>query len=282
LASLDRNVETSLGRISIPAAPRRVIAIDSRISLEMGLALELPLIGYSHSRARAWVPVPSDVPFLAAPPDLEQILMLAPDLILCPDTGPRSDWWPLARLQAVAPVLPSNHLLSWQANLRRLAEWIAKGEIAEAIIAEHAARVAAIRASHAQAIARSLVAAVQFDRIKRRILVRSAGTGNGLVMPAQVLADLGGRELGADVLGPYGEVALEAFGDVLGRVDGVLLIDFGDGAPQALAREPLWQRLPFVQAGRIQTIAGNCTFGASYTARYLLAGWEALYQRLVG
>lgn len=281
-ASLGRAIETPLGRVAIPFTPRRVIAIDSRISLESGLALGLPLIGYSHSRARPWVPVPAHIPFLAAPPDLEQILMLAPDLILCPDTGSHSDWWPLARLQAIAPVLPSNHLLSWQANLRRLAGWLDKGEAAEAIIAGHAARVATIRAAHAEAIERSLVVAVHFDAIKRRILVRSAGTGYGLVMPAQVLADLGGREVGADALGPYGEVALEAFGDVLGGVDGLLLIDFGDGGPQALAREPLWRRLPAVQAGRVETIAGNCTFGASYTARYLLTAWEALYARLTG
>ncbi|HEY5796689.1 MAG TPA: ABC transporter substrate-binding protein [Bosea sp. (in: a-proteobacteria)] len=281
-ANLTRAVETPLGRVAIPLAPRRVIAIDSRISLESGLALGLPLIGYSHSRARPWVPVPGDVPFLAAPPDLEQVLMLAPDLILCPDASPHSDWWPLARLQAVGPVLPSNHLLSWQANLRRLAGWLDKVDSAEAIIAEHAARVATIRTGHARAIDRSLVAAVHFDAIKRRMLVRSAGTGYGHVMPAQVLADLGGREVGAAVLGPYGEVALEAFGDVLGGVHGFLLIDFGDGGPQALAREPLWQRLPAVRAGRVQSVAGNCTFGASYTARYLLSAWEALYARLSG
>jgi iron complex transport system substrate-binding protein len=279
-ASLDRAVETPFGRVLVPLAPKRVIAIDSRISLESGLALGLPLIGYSHSRARPWVPVQGNVAFLAAPPDLEQILMLAPDLILCPDASPHSDWWPLARLQAVAPVLPSDHRLSWQANLRRLAGWLDSGDVAEQVIGEHAVRVAAVRRRRAPAIEGSLVAAIQFDAIKRRILVRSAGTGYGLVMPAQVLADLGGRDLGAEALGPYGEVALEAFGDVLGRVDGLLLIDFGDGGPQALAREPLWRRLPAVQAGRVQTVAGSCTFGASYTARYLLAAWEALYARL--
>ena len=280
--SQDRSVETPLGRTSIPVAPRRVVAIDSRIGLETGLALGLPLIGYSHSRARPWVPVPGDVPFLAAPPDLEQILMLAPDLILCPDTAPRSDWWPLARLRAIAPVLPSDHRLPWQGNLSRLAGWLDLRPVADQVIGRHAASIADIRRRHARAIDASLVAAVHYDAIKRRILVRSAGTGYGLVMPAQVLADLGGREVGADALGPYGEVALEAFGDVLGGVDGLLLIDFGDGGPQALAREPLWHRLPAVQAGKVQTVLGNCTFGASYTARHLLAAWEALYARLSG
>lgn len=274
-----RHVETPLGRLDIPAEPRRVVAIDSRIGLESALALNLPLVGYSHSRARPWVPVPADVPFLAAPPDLEQILMLDPDLILCPDTAPNSDWWPLARLPAIAPVLPSDHRVPWQANLLQLAGWLGRRPLAERIVTEHAAMIDAIRQRHAKAIQSSLVAALHFDPIKRRVLVRSAGTGYGLVMPAQVLADLGGREVGADRLGPYGEVALESFGDVLGEVDAVLLIDFGDGGPQALAREALWRRLPAVRADKVQLVAGNCTFGSLYTARYLARAWEALYQR---
>lgn len=276
-----RQVETSLGRIDIPAAPRRVVAIDSRIGLEAALALGLPLVGYSHSRARPWVPVPADVPFLAAPPDLEQILMLEPDLILCPDTAPNSDWWPLARLPAIAPVLPSDHRVSWQANLTRLAGWLDRSTVAARIVADHAAMIDAIRQRLARAIETSLVAALHFDPIKRRMLVRSAGTGYGLVMPAQVLADLGGGEVGADRLGPYGEVALESLGDVLGDVDAILLIDFGDGGPQALAREPLWRRLPAVRADKVQLVAGNCSFGSLYTARYLARAWEALYQRVM-
>jgi iron complex transport system substrate-binding protein len=226
------------------------------------------------------VPVPPQVPFLAAPPDLEQLLMLAPDLILCPDTAPHSDWWPLAQRPAIAPVLPSDHRISWQVNLSRLAGWLDRRDAAARLIAEHVAMIASIRQRHARAIDASLVAALHFDAIKRRVLVRSAGTGYGLVMPAQVLADLGGRELGSGHLGPYGEVALESFGDVLGAVDAILLIDFGDGSPQALAREPLWRRLPAVRADRVQIVAGNCTFGAVYTARYLARAWEALYARI--
>lgn len=275
-----RQVETSLGRLAIPAMPQRVVAIDSRIGLEQALAFDLPLVGYSHSRARPWVPVPASVPFLAAPPDLEQILMLAPDLILCPDSAPNSDWWPLLRLPAIAPVLPSNHRITWQENLTRLGGWLDRGEEAARIVAAHAQAIAAIQARHQPVIGGALFAAVHYDAIKRRLLVRSAGTRYGLVMPAQVLAELGGREVAADRLGPNGEVALDSFGDVLGAVDGILLIDFGDGGPGALAREALWQRLPAVRAGRVETVAGNCTFGSLYTARYLARAWEALFARL--
>ena len=201
-APATRQVETSLGRIDIPTAPQRVVAIDSRIGLEQALAFDLPLVGYSHSRARPWVPVPPSVPFLAAPPDLEQILMLAPDLILCPDSAPNSDWWPLARLPAIAPVLPSNHRVTWQENLTRLGGWLDRPDKAARIVAAHAEVGAAIHQRHRQAIEGSLFAALHYDAIKRRLLVRSAGTRYGLVMPAQVLAEFGGREVAADKPGP--------------------------------------------------------------------------------
>ncbi|MBS7543233.1 ABC transporter substrate-binding protein [Ancylobacter oerskovii] len=274
-----RTVETPLGRLDIPVAPRRVLAVDSRISLESALALELPVVGYSHSRARPWVPVPAGVPMLAAPPDLEQILMLKPDLILCPDTAPYSDWWPLARLAAIAPVLPSNHRLGWQVNLARLAGWLALTALAEPRLAAHEELVASIRRRHGAAIASMRVAALYFDPLKRRAMVCSDGTAYGRVMPAQVLAELGGREVDAGRLGPSGDVALEAFGDVFGDVDALLVLDFGDGSVGALAGEALWQRLPAVRAGHVHIVAGNCTFGSFYTAQYLADAWAALYAR---
>jgi iron complex transport system substrate-binding protein len=246
----------------------------------MALALDLPLIGYSHSRARPWVPVPATVPFLAAPPDLEQILMLEPDLILCPDTSAYSEWWPLARLSRIAPVLPSNHRTHWRGNLDSLAGWLQRTEAAERITAAWAEQIAGLRQRHDGVLQRSLLAAATYDPLKRRLMVRSDGTGYGFVMPAQVLADLGGRAVEAGRLGPYGDVALESLGDVLGQVNGILLIDLGDRAPLALAREPLWQRLPAVRAGQVHVTRGNSVFGSVYTAHHLAGAWDALLARM--
>jgi iron complex transport system substrate-binding protein len=279
-ASERRMVNTPLGPVEVPVAPRRVVAIDSRISLEMALALDLPLVGYSHSRARPWVPVPASVPFLAAPPDLEQILMLEPDLILCPDTSAHSEWWPLARLRRIAPVLPSNHRTHWRGNLDRLAGWLQRTAVAERAVTAYAEQIAGLRRRHDGVLRRSLLAAATYDPLKRRLMVRSDGTGYGFVMPAQVLADLGGRAVEAGRLGPYGEVALESLGDVLGRVDGILLIDLGDRAPLALAREPLWQRLPAVRVGQVHVTRGNSVFGSVYIAHHLAGAWDALLARL--
>ncbi|MCU4178241.1 ABC transporter substrate-binding protein [Bosea sp. BH3] len=278
--SAARAAGTPIAGNTIPSAPRRVVAVDSRISLEMALALELPLVGYSHSRARPWVPVPAEVPFLAAPPDPEQILALAPDLILCPDTAPQSEWWPLEKMRRIAPVLTSDHRSHWRDNIERLAAALGRSGLLAPLLAEHAGRIDTIRRRHAQAISAHLVVAASYDPLKRRLNVRSGGTGYGFVMPAQVLTDLRGHAVGADKLGFYGEVALESFGSVLGDVDGILLIDMGGSALAALAREPLWQRLPAVSAGRVEIVAGNCVFGSFYTARYLAYAWEALFTRL--
>ncbi|CAD0216663.1 putative siderophore-binding lipoprotein YfiY [Rhizobium rhizogenes] len=274
-----RRVETSLGRVDIPASPQRVLAVDSRISLELALALDLPIAGYSHSRARPWVPVPDNVPMLTAPPDLEQILTLAPDLILCPDSSPNSDWWPLIRLSSIAPVLPSSHLHSWQVNLQDLGNWLGKTQLVQQRLSEHDRLILDIRNQHADTLSLQRFAALYYDTVKRRAMVCSQGTGYGLVMPAQVLSELGGQEIGADRLGPYGEVALECFGEVLGDVDAILLIDFGNGGANQLSAEPLWQRLPAVCAGHVHLINGNCVFGSLYTARYLAEGWRRLFAR---
>lgn len=68
-APATRVVETPQGRVSIPVTPRRVVAIDSRSNLEPALLFGLPVIGYSHSPARPWVPVPAETRMLRAPPD---------------------------------------------------------------------------------------------------------------------------------------------------------------------------------------------------------------------
>lgn len=278
--SAARATGTPIAGSAIPSVPQRVVAVDSRISLEMALALELPLVGYSHSRARPWVPVPAAVPFLAAPPDPEQILALAPDLILCPNTAPQSEWWPLEKMQRIAPVLTSDHRSHWRDNIERLAAALGRSGLLAPLLAEHSERIDTVRRRHAHAISSKLVVAANYDPLKRRLSVRSGGTGYGFVMPAQVLTDLGGHAVRVDELGPYGEVALESFGSVLGNVDGILLIDMGGGALAALAREPLWRRLPAVSGGRVEIVTGNCVFGSFYTARYLTRAWEALFARL--
>ncbi|NKW63176.1 hypothetical protein GS937_01340, partial [Rhodococcus hoagii] len=77
-----RAVTTPLGTYDIPVAPQRVVVIDSRLDLEPALALELPVIATSYDTPAPWLP-PVDARVLTAPVDLEEVLGLAPDLIVC-------------------------------------------------------------------------------------------------------------------------------------------------------------------------------------------------------
>lgn len=274
------SVTTSLGTYDIPADPKRVIAIDSRSNLEPAVALGLNLIGYSHSPVRPWVPLDPSVPMLGAPPNIEEILALEPDLIICPTTDPDSEWWPLNKLKAVAPILPTDYLASWQDNLANLAAWLGKPVIGAETIGQYNGLVADIKARHTAAIAGKKVAAVQLDASKNAIHVRTLGTSYGQVMPGQVLAEIGGLAVSADILADSGEVGIESAGDLLGDVEGFLILDFQNGSVEAFADNPLWNRLPAVKAGHTHVLPGNSTFGSLYTALYLAGGWDALYQTL--
>lgn len=275
-----RTVTTSLGTYDIPAEPRRVIAIDSRSNLEPAVALGLPLIGYSHSLVRPWVPLDPTVPMLAAPPNIEEILALEPDLIICPTTDPDSEWWPLNRLKAVAPILPTDYLATWQDNLANLAFWLNKPILGEETIGQYNSLVDDIQLRHAEAIATRKVAAVQLDASNNAVHVRTLGTSYGQVMPGQVLAEIGGVPVAADVLAENGSVGMENLMDALGDVEGLLILDFENGAVEAFADNPLWNRLPAVAAGHTHILPGNSTFGSLYTALYLARGWNEVYQTL--
>lgn len=200
--------------------------------------------------------------------------------MICTEGIPDSPWWPLARLSRFASPLPTDYRLGWQENLNRLAGWLRLEALAEKAIATNAADIGGIKARHGRAIARSRVGAVQLDPVRRVVSVRCLGTIYGQVMPGQVLAELGGMGVAASRLVPDGSLGLEALSAALGDVDWLLVIDGRQAVLDAFAREPLWQRLPAVAGGRLHLLPGNSVFGAYYTARYLAAGWEALYARL--
>ena len=275
-----RTVTTSLGTYEIPANPQRVIAVDSRSNLEPAVALGLNLIGYSHSPVRPWVPLGPGVPMLGAPPNIEEILALEPDLIICPTTDPDSEWWPLNKLKSVAPILPTDYLASWQDNLANLASWLDKPVMGVETIGSYNGLVADIKTRHASAIGRHKVAAVQLDAAKNAVHVRTLGTSYGQVMPGQVLAEIGGVAVSANILSEAGEVGIEQIGDLLGDVDGFLILDFENGGVEAFADNPIWNRLPAVAAGHTHVLKGNSTFGSLYTALYLAGGWDELYKTL--
>ncbi|MER7561245.1 hypothetical protein ABTZ46_30355, partial [Nocardioides sp. NPDC126508] len=117
-----RTVTTPLGTYDIPTNPKRVLAVDARTDLELAIALELPVFGYNISPATEWVPIDGSAEYLSDKPNLEQILGLAPDLIICVNAD--NEYWPAAKLQAIAPVLTTESKQTWRENLTRLSDWL--------------------------------------------------------------------------------------------------------------------------------------------------------------
>ena len=273
-----RSVTTSLGTYDIPASPQRVVAIESRIDLQPALALGLPVIGYAHSVPGAWVPVSKDAMFFGSIVNIEQVLAAAPDLIICAEYDPDSEYWPLNKLKTIAPVLPTNGDAHWRDSLNELAGWLGLEGKADAAgaVAEYDALVEGIKARHGDKLSGKKVVSVQPD----------AGTlwpMNGTTMlHYRVLTDLGanfiqpinGEKYNAE------QVSSENFGTAFGDVDGFLIATEGTDEIDVLNKEPLWQRLPAVTAGAVVASNGNVNYGSIYSALHLAKLFDELYGKI--
>lgn len=265
-----RTVTTSLGSYEIPAEPRRVVCIDSRLDLEPAVALGLNVIGHAYNQPEPWVPSRPEWSFVGDKPDLEKVLALDPDLIICTDVGnPDSEYWPINRLKTVAPVLPPPYAQPWKAILSQIGGWTGRAGAADAILAEYDALIDDIRTRRAALIAGKTIAVVQ---------PWSDGTvylqATMSLLQPQVMADLGARTL-PPVEGNI--VAAENFADVFGAVDAILYVNHGEGVVEQIAKDPIWSRLPAIAAGKTLAPVGNTNFGGVFTAMQTAKFLDALY-----
>lgn len=269
-----RSVTNWIGTYDVPTHPQRVIAIDERIDLETALALGLPVIGYSHAPVNPWVAAETDAPFLSSPPNIEQILGLAPDLILCSDWGD-SEGWPLQKLRTIAPVLPLDASLGWRANLANVSGWLAMEGKANAAVADFDAYVTAIRARHADAVAKSKVIALHFFPEDQTMMIRGKGSNH-----ADVLADIGGHTIDPSII-EEGPVSMELLPDMLADFDAILYAElFAEGTYEEVQKHPIWSRIPAVAAGKVHVARGSTNFGGIYSAKFLAGEWEKVYALL--
>lgn len=271
-----RSVTTPLGTYDIPGDPQRVACIDSRLDLQPALALGLPVIGYSHSVPGDWVPVPKDAQFYGAPLDMEAVLASEPDLILCVDYDRASEWWPIDRLAAIAPVLPTPVDVPWKDAMAQLATWLDRQGAADAAIAEYDALIADIRARQAEKLAKRVIVSVAVDG--DQVYLMNGST----MMQSQVFADLGAATIppDADQLYDTGPFAPEQFDDVLGGADGLILAISSPDEMAVLDANALWQRLPAVKAGATIAANGNINYGSLYSARYVAGLADRLYDKI--
>ncbi|QBJ98595.1 ABC transporter substrate-binding protein [Rhodococcus sp. ABRD24] len=273
-----RTVTTPLGTYEDPVSPKRVIAVDSRLDLEPAVALGLPLIGYNHSRARAWVPVDPTVPYLGEKPNLEQILGLAPDLIICCNAG--GDWWPTDRLQEIAPVLTTDFGVDWRENFAGLANWLGATDQLARIDAEYEALIAEIAARHRALKSSTTVASISYLPSDRMVYVTSTkNQGKGLLPTEATLTEIGGRSPSRSMFSDAENgLSLEHL-DLIAECDGFMFTGSREEY-DALMSETLWSRLPAVQAGHVTLLEGETYYGSVYTVPIVARGWDALYTRM--
>lgn len=273
-----RSVTTVYGTYDIPAAPQRVVAIDSRLDLQPALALGLPVVGYGHSVPGSWVPVDASAEFVGSEVNVEQVLALNPDLIICSDYDPDSVWWPANKLKDIAPVVPTSNDQPWKTAFRELAALLGREGEGETAFGEYDALIADIKARRAEQIASKIIINIQpGDGVIYGM------NGSKMLVP-QVLADLGAKTVVPAEGQDYDiEIAPEQFGNILGNVDGFILATSADEAdPLAgLSADPLWQRLPAVANGIIRPSNGNVNYGSIYSAIYIAQMVDELYGKLV-
>jgi iron complex transport system substrate-binding protein len=259
-----RSVTTRWGTYDIPVAPKRVVAIDSRIDLQPALALKLPVIGYGHSKPGPWVPGTEGLEFFGSEVNIEQVLAAGPDLIICSDYDPDSVWWPANKLKAIAPVVPTSGDKPWRESFRELADLLGMHGEGEEAFGAYDALIADIKARHADTLASRTIVSVQPGKGTAYLM-----TGLKMLQP-QVLADLGAKTIAPQDGQDYDtEIAPEQFGEVLGRVDGIILSTFTPQDIDGLKDDPLWQRLPAIVNGATVASNGNINYGSIYSATFV-------------
>jgi iron complex transport system substrate-binding protein len=257
-----RSITTVFGTYDIPVAPKRVVAIDSRLDLQPAIALGLPVVGYGHSKPGAWVPGTEGLEFYGSEVNIEQVLASDPDLIICSDYDPDSVWWPANKLKAIAPVVPTNGDKPWKEAFRDLADLLGMPGQGEEAFGTYDAMIADIKARHADKLATKTIVAVQPGQGVAYLM-----NGSKMLEP-QVLADLGAKTIPPAEGQEYdaGEMPAEQFGTMLGEVDGFLFATMGPDDMAGLDNEPLWQRLPAVASGAGVISNGNINYGSIYSA----------------
>ncbi|SDH95312.1 ABC-type Fe3+-hydroxamate transport system, substrate-binding protein [Sinosporangium album] len=276
-AASTREVTTPLGTYDIPVRPSRVIAVDSRVDLELALALGLPVIGHNHSEARPWLPLTPQVKYLSEKPNLEQILALQPDLIICANEG--GEWWPADKLLKIAPVLTTDFRVDWRENLTVLAAWLGVPDKGKQLIAGYQTHLDGIKALHADLIPTAKVCALSYLESTGNIYITSTrDPARGPLPTEMTLHDLGGVTSAAKFDAPENALSLERL-DLIADSDGFML----NGSQQdydALMSNRLWQKLPAVKKGMVTLLEGDVYFGSVFTMPKVADGWSDLYTKI--
>ncbi|MEM9607862.1 MAG: ABC transporter substrate-binding protein [Actinomycetota bacterium] len=186
-------VEHTLGTTVIPSAPERIVAGFAECIGEKLIALGIEPVGVGQpSVAFPTGPEAYGLDRLPELPlvtsgielDLEAVAGLDPDLIVIDPTlhGPFYDL-----LAQIAPTVPIDAFVDdWEPQLRQLAEWTDRTEVAESVIDDYDERVAAVAGPLQELIDGRSVAMLSVFAGMSDVVVRGPDTS-----PGRLLTDLG-------------------------------------------------------------------------------------------
>ncbi|MBY6412204.1 ABC transporter substrate-binding protein [Rhodococcus sp. BP-252] len=277
------SVSTQFGTIDVPDEIESVVVIDGRRDLDIALAFDLPIVGMPvETEAPPEIPgaltAPTEALLADGVPelyprnvvDVESIARVAPDLIIGRDEVVEEIYDQLSTVAPVLPVGSTGSGVTWQQDVQAVGDALNLQDDAQKIIAEYDARVGEIKATHADAIANTVVLPVSTSD--------EGGISVGRErVPSIALVDIGARFGSAwDAATPeveYGPENITAAGDA----DAIIAAITTDEDLRAMNANALWTSLPAVANGRIVRTDKFTNDGGPLTALWTLDLVEQLY-----
>lgn len=262
-----RVVRHAGGETTLVGTPRRVVAL-APLAVETVVALGVTPVGVTYwggPAGNAEQPRADHPPYLRdalagvptvgyyAQPDLEAVLALAPDLIVCTDEHLRS----YAVLSGIAPTLvlaqdePSSRRddRAWRRALLLLGGALGREDAARARISEYDAKAESVRGRVRDAVGDGTVLVVRVMAKGFRV----SGAGHSTSGPL-LYDDLALRPPpDADPSWEAEYVPLERLATL--DPDHVLLVEGAESLSRALLAEPLWRNLRAVRSGRVHAVS---------------------------
>ena len=278
--AIARDVTDSMGTVTVPDAPKRIVVLTNE-GTEALLALGVTPVGAANSwNGDPWWDHISDAMDGAEPVgkesavNLELIAALEPDLILA-NKQRHEEIYP--QLTAVAPTVMSKELRGdWKINFRLYAEALGKEQEADAAIADYDASVADLREKLGDHLNEE-VSVIRF--VPGQIRIYQLDSFSGVL-----LKDIGFHRPANQNVEEFAiRTGKESIPDMDGDRIFYFTYDTGDGKGTSLEEEvladPLWQSLSAVKAGKVHQVSDAIwnTAGGILAAKLMLHDIAGIY-----
>lgn len=280
--AIARDVTDSMGTVTVPDAPKRIVVLTNE-GTEALLALGVTPVGAANSwNGNPWWDHISDAMDGAEPVgkesavNLELIAALEPDLILA-NKQRHEEIYP--QLTAIAPTVMSKELRGdWKINFRLYAEALGKEQEADAAIADYDASVADLREKLGDHLNEE-VSVIRF--VPGQIRIYQLDSFSGVL-----LKDIGFHRPANQNVEEFAiRTGKESIPDMDGDRIFYFTYDTGDGKGTSLEEEvladPLWQSLSAVKAGKVHQVSDAIwnTAGGILAAKLMLQDIAGIYGR---